>query len=233
MQVVLVMLRGDGERRSFSIARDMTVIGRREDCDLRIPVGDVSRKHCRLVKEADTIRLEDLGSSNGTYVNGSRVQEMVLSPGDSIQVGPVQFVLQIDGTPSEDELARPRAVVDTAMAEPALDGENTLEEASAEEAIAAEAPPLEELATTDDLEEVSDLEEVGGAPPPPLPAPIPPAPPRQLAPHHASAETAAPSAGAGELDDWNFVMDEGESTQSHVDFNIDLDSPQQQPHGQA
>src|SRR5262245_42368052 len=75
MQAVLVMFRSDGERRSFSIARDMTVIGRREDCDLRIPLGDVSRKHCRLVRDGDMLKVEDLGSSNGTYLNGRRVQE--------------------------------------------------------------------------------------------------------------------------------------------------------------
>ena len=40
MQVVLVMFRAEGERRSFSVARDVTVIGRREDCDLRIPVSE-------------------------------------------------------------------------------------------------------------------------------------------------------------------------------------------------
>ncbi len=107
MQVVLVMFTGDGERRSFSIARDITVVGRREDCDLRIPVEDVSRKHCRLVKEADGIRLEDLGSSNGSYVNGHRVQETGLKPGDWIQIGPVQFVIQIDGDPSDEELVPP------------------------------------------------------------------------------------------------------------------------------
>src|SRR5580658_7331414 len=94
MQVVLVMFRADGERRSFSIARDMTVIGRREDCDLRIPLGEVSRKHCRLVRDGDSLHVEDLGSSNGTYHNGARVQESVLNAGDSIQVGPVVFVLQ-------------------------------------------------------------------------------------------------------------------------------------------
>ena len=109
MQVVLAMFRGDGERRSFSVVREMTVIGRREDCDLRIPVGDVSRKHCRLVMEADTIRIEDLGSSNGTYVNGHRVQEAVLQPGDRIQVGPVQFIIQIDGEPPEDQMTLPVA----------------------------------------------------------------------------------------------------------------------------
>lgn len=112
MQVVLVMFLSNGERRSFSVARDLTVIGRREDCDLRIPVGDVSRKHCRLVKEADTMRVEDLGSSNGTYVNNNRVQEAVLSPGDVVRVGPVQFVVQIDGLPTDEELKPPAAPLD-------------------------------------------------------------------------------------------------------------------------
>ena len=98
------MFRSDGERRSFSMARDMTVVGRREDCDLRIPLGEVSRKHCRIVRDGDSLKLEDLGSSNGTFLNGQRVQEALLSPGDTIQVGPVVFVLQIDGQPSDEEL---------------------------------------------------------------------------------------------------------------------------------
>lgn len=104
MQAVLVMFRSDGERRSFSITRDMTVIGRREDCDLRIPLGEVSRKHARLVRDGDLLKVEDLGSSNGTFLNGQRVQESLLAPGDTIQVGPVAFVLQMDGVPADDEL---------------------------------------------------------------------------------------------------------------------------------
>src|SRR5690349_5954961 len=105
MQAVLVMFRSDGDRRSFSLTRDITVIGRREDCDLRIPLGEVSRKHCRLIRDGETLRLEDLGSSNGTFHNGQRVQEVMLQPGDSIQVGPVVFVLQVDGVPADEELA--------------------------------------------------------------------------------------------------------------------------------
>ncbi|HEY2586839.1 MAG TPA: FHA domain-containing protein [Tepidisphaeraceae bacterium] len=105
MQAVLVMFRSDGDRRSFSLTRDITVIGRREDCDLRIPLGEVSRKHCRLVRDGDSLRLEELGSSNCTYHNAQRVQEAILSPGDSIQVGPLVFVLQIDSVPPDDELA--------------------------------------------------------------------------------------------------------------------------------
>ena len=123
MQAVLVMFRSDGERRSFSVVRDMTVIGRREDCDLRIPLGEVSRKHCRMVRDGDTLRLEDLGSSNGTYLNGTRVErEATLNPGDSIQVGPVVFVLQVDNYPADDEL-RPITIGTAETA--AADGEVT------------------------------------------------------------------------------------------------------------
>src|SRR5947209_4892209 len=107
MQAVLVMFRSDGERRSFSVTRDITVVGRREDCDLRIPLGDVSRKHCRIIRnEADgTITLEDLGSANGTFINGERIQqETFAQPGDTITVGPVSFVIQVDGVPADDEL---------------------------------------------------------------------------------------------------------------------------------
>lgn len=104
MQIVLSMFRSDGERRSFSLHKDMTVIGRREDCDLRIPLGEISRKHCRLIKNGESLRVEDLGSSNGTYHNGQRVQEAVIQPGDTIQVGSIAFVVQIDGAPADEEM---------------------------------------------------------------------------------------------------------------------------------
>jgi len=104
MQAVLVMFRNDGERRSFSISREMTVIGRRQDCDLMIPLGEISRKHCRIIRDGESLRLEDLGSSNGTFLNGRRIQESALEAGDTIQVGPVAFVIQIDGVPAEDEM---------------------------------------------------------------------------------------------------------------------------------
>jgi pSer/pThr/pTyr-binding forkhead associated (FHA) protein len=104
MDVNLVMFRGDGEKRSFKLPRDVTLVGRREDCDLRIPLSEISRKHCRLIKEADSLRLEDLGSSNGTFHNGQRIQESIIAPGDSIQVGPIVFVAQIDGQPPQEQL---------------------------------------------------------------------------------------------------------------------------------
>jgi pSer/pThr/pTyr-binding forkhead associated (FHA) protein len=104
MQVVLAMFRSDGDRRSFSLHKEQTVIGRREDCDLRIPLGEISRKHCRVVQQGEELRVEDLGSSNGTYHNGQRVQEAIIQPGDTIQIGSIAFVVQIDGSPSDDDL---------------------------------------------------------------------------------------------------------------------------------
>jgi pSer/pThr/pTyr-binding forkhead associated (FHA) protein len=128
MQVVLVMFRADGERKSFSITRDVTVMGRREDCDFRIPLGDISRKHCRLIKEDGVLKIEDLGSSNGTYINGKRVHDAELAPGDTVQIGPVVFVVQLDGSPVEEELKpyRPseakKAAKPKPAAQPADDG---------------------------------------------------------------------------------------------------------------
>lgn len=139
MQVVLVMFRSDGGRKSFSVTRDVVVVGRREDCDLRIPLGEVSRKHCRFVKDGDALRVEDLGSSNGTFINGERVQESAVQPGDTVQVGPVQFVVQIDGVPAEEEMQPiSRAAAAEAPAEAA-----TL--APAEQANSGEFDPLAAL----------------------------------------------------------------------------------------
>src|SRR5947207_9971489 len=139
MQVVLVMFRQDGERRSFSITRDVTVIGRREDCDFRIPLGEVSRKHCRLIKDGSSLRLEDLGSSNGTFRNGERVQEAELNPGDTLQVGPVIFVLQIDGVPADEEL---QPVTAGAAPAPAEEEEiQPLAESNGEDAAASHLEP--------------------------------------------------------------------------------------------
>lgn len=104
MQVVLVMFKNDGTRRSFSLHRASTVIGRREDCDVRIPLGEISRKHCRLVQEGETLKVEDVGSSNGTFVNGQRVQESPLNAGDTVKIGSVIFVVQLDGVPADEEI---------------------------------------------------------------------------------------------------------------------------------
>jgi pSer/pThr/pTyr-binding forkhead associated (FHA) protein len=155
MQAVLVMFRNDGERRSFSITREMTVIGRRQDCDLMIPLGEISRKHCRILRDGDSLRLEDLGSSNGTFYNGRRVQESVLAAGDTIQVGPVSFVVQIDGVPADDEI-QPHAAGAAAHAGADIDDLETLPEDDMERTPATELDEIPAGALDDELQGLED-----------------------------------------------------------------------------
>src|SRR3954465_7869429 len=151
MQAVLVMFRNDGERRSFSISREMTVIGRRQDCDLMIPLGEISRKHCRIIRDGETLRLEDLGSSNGTFHNGRRVQEAELSAGDKIQGGPVAFVVQINGQPDEEDM---KPHTGGAAGHAAADDDDELETLSDD----GEPTPAHELDNDSDELETLDAE---------------------------------------------------------------------------
>ena len=102
MDVVLVMFK-DGKSRDFPMKGEKLTIGRSPDSDLRIPTPDVSRNHCEVLVDAGDLIVHDTGSSNGTYVNGEMVDETELSPGDQLRVGPVTFVVKIDGKPGEVE----------------------------------------------------------------------------------------------------------------------------------
>ena len=63
-------------------------IGSKPDCDLVVDLPKVSGRHCRLTRDDDGYLLEDLGSTNGTYVNGARITEGVrIAPGDAITFG--------------------------------------------------------------------------------------------------------------------------------------------------
>jgi predicted component of type VI protein secretion system len=104
MNASLVLLRKNGACKDFPLSRGVTVIGRRGDCDLRIPLPVVSREHCQLSRNEDSVKLRDLGSRGGTFVNGKRVdenKEVPVKAGDYIRIGPLTFVCRIDGKPEK------------------------------------------------------------------------------------------------------------------------------------
>lgn len=109
MDAKLVMFKRDGQRKEFSLKAKSTVIGRAEDCAVRIPLLNVSRRHCELIKGEGELRVRDLASSNGTYVNNKRINELVLNAGDRLCIGPVMFTLQIDGQPEQISPIRSKA----------------------------------------------------------------------------------------------------------------------------
>jgi pSer/pThr/pTyr-binding forkhead associated (FHA) protein len=99
MDVRLVIERG-AKRKVLHFRGDQAVVGRSHGNTVRIPSAEVSRQHCRLFLDNGLVTLEDLGSVNGTFLNGQRVHETeVVRPGDSIEVGPVRFVLEYELTP--------------------------------------------------------------------------------------------------------------------------------------
>src|SRR6478736_2955909 len=70
----------------IDIVKDLVVVGRKEDCDLRLDHKSVSKMHCVIVKTDGLLLLRDLGSTNGTRVNGTRVRRAALLPNDKLSV---------------------------------------------------------------------------------------------------------------------------------------------------
>lgn len=97
MKVRLIERGADGKAvREIPVAQNEFLIGRGADCELRLVVSDVSRHHCLIRLSASEATVEDLGSANGTYVNGQRVRsQTALRSGDLLQVGECPFVVDL------------------------------------------------------------------------------------------------------------------------------------------
>ena len=99
MNATLVLVQPDGSLKEIPLTKQVTVMGRQTDCQLRIPSAGVSRHHCEVVLSEGGVKVRDLGSSNGTFVNKQKVEQKDLSPGDMISIGGLVFVLRVDGKP--------------------------------------------------------------------------------------------------------------------------------------
>lgn len=144
------MFNSDGQRKDFPIKGGSLTVGRKNTCGLRIPLSSVSREHFRIEQDGDQLVLRDLGSSNGTFYNGERVQEADLGAGDQIKVGPVTFIVTVDGEPAEIEPVR--TVLPAERGREAGEVEAGEPEAASSEAVAsaepAESAPAEAPAPT-------------------------------------------------------------------------------------
>ena len=75
----------------IDIVKDLTLVGRKEGCDLRLSHKSVSKMHCVIVKTDGLLLLRDLGSTNGTRVNGQRVRRAALLPNDQVSIANYKF----------------------------------------------------------------------------------------------------------------------------------------------
>ena len=67
--------------------RGTVVLGRSRSCDLRIGGSDASRRHAEILGDPDGFLLRDLGSTNGTFVNGAKITKQFLRDGDEVRIG--------------------------------------------------------------------------------------------------------------------------------------------------
>src|SRR3954468_10104093 len=100
MKVQLIVVQGKPEGKTIPLAGPVFRIGRGETCHLRPNSERVSREHAEFTVTADEVMVRDLGSRNGTLVNGKALtQPQALNDHDLVQVGPLTFEVSIADAP--------------------------------------------------------------------------------------------------------------------------------------
>ena len=94
-EAILIGLTEPVADERFVLQRGENIIGRLEDCDVPILHESISRQHARISLRVGETRVEDLQSSNGTFVNDEKVKEASLSNSDRVKVGSVEFRLEL------------------------------------------------------------------------------------------------------------------------------------------
>ena len=87
----------DGSNRNYSLKQGGNVVGRGQDADFRLPDTGVSRRHLEITWDGQSATLADLGSTNGTTVNGTPVQTWQLADGDVVRIGHSSLVFRTQG----------------------------------------------------------------------------------------------------------------------------------------
>lgn len=119
MNYVLQVVRGRSATTTLKLADGVTSLGRHDDCVVRIKSSQVSRQHCEVFDVGGKLTVRDLGSSNGTFVNGKRVTgQQTLKVGDELTVGAVTLRVATLGQPVAASHAAPESKPgDTAVVE--------------------------------------------------------------------------------------------------------------------
>ncbi|MGC1719881.1 MAG: FHA domain-containing protein, partial [Isosphaeraceae bacterium] len=108
MNYALQVVRGRSEANTLRLMDGVNSIGRHDDCQIRIRSSQVSRRHCQLFEDGNKLILWDLGSSNGTFVNGKRVLgQQTLKPGDVLTIGGVTLRVDLLGAAPKSAAASP------------------------------------------------------------------------------------------------------------------------------
>lgn len=116
MKIKLKVLKGSNAGREVKIPTPKCLIGRSDECHLRPKSEAISRRHCVIFVKEGNLLVRDLGSKNGTYVNGERISEDVkIKSGDTVHFGPLGFEVLIDHTLGGDKQPKVNSVKEAAV----------------------------------------------------------------------------------------------------------------------
>jgi sigma-B regulation protein RsbU (phosphoserine phosphatase) len=106
---ILVTLQGPEGIQHYNLAKPVTVLGRQVDCTVCLSAKAVSRQHAQIFQDEETYYVEDLESSNGTFLNGERLpprNRVPFTENDTLQIGPYVFALRPEPTitPTDEHL---------------------------------------------------------------------------------------------------------------------------------
>ncbi len=108
----LVTIKGPNPGQRFALTGDSMLIGRQEDAAIVLESLAVSRQHARILCHGGEYFVEDVGSSNGTFVNGRRINGPTrLTEGDALQIGPYVLNLRADPPAPPDPLPLPDQII--------------------------------------------------------------------------------------------------------------------------
>ena len=164
--VKLIIAKGHTSQDEFDVVLPV-VIGR--TAELQIAHDSISRRHCELFGRNGYVWVRDMGSSNGTFTNGSRVEEAIVRPGDRLTVGPLTFIVtyeagkvtttrpaSVAAVPAGSDV-RSTAPLPDQQAHGHVDGEATIhttkEELELEDLIELAMPSAKQPPTPQDTEE--------------------------------------------------------------------------------
>src|SRR5213596_3542873 len=103
----LVLLTEGFAGRTYELKVEKTTVGRVEDNAFPIPEPSVSSHHCEIILRGNDVVIKDLNSTNGTFINGEKVTEAVLKPGQLLRLGQLELRLEPSGAAAGPPGKRP------------------------------------------------------------------------------------------------------------------------------
>lgn len=153
MRVKLTVAKGSNSGKAFEVNVPQFVIGRAKGCQLRPQSDAISRQHCVICVTEESATIRDLGSRNGTVVNGEKIEgTFTLSDGDELRVGPLKLTVSIQ-TATE----APSKPSDSETIALSADETRTIKPAKTAESMPTQAMPVVKASGPERMEDSGDI----------------------------------------------------------------------------